>query len=137
VGRGRVETRRKAGARDWSELKAEAVRRAAKPLVAPDGLAEALATAFGLGTVTTPALPVSVTGWLNWMYNTTCESIEPFDNDRARFAERETADLLNRPMTRASLRERLVAVDGARESLFTNDRSIRNIGIHLFRMEVS
>ncbi|GAA1558357.1 hypothetical protein [Kribbella lupini] len=48
---------------------------------------------------------VAVTGWLNWTYNTICEAIDPSDPDRARFAEREVADLLQRPMTRASLQQ--------------------------------
>lgn len=49
------------GMRDWCELKSEAVRRAARAPVAPDALADALADAFGLGTVTNAASPVSFT----------------------------------------------------------------------------
>lgn len=49
------------GMRDWNELKDESVRRAAAPIEAPDGLAEALAEAFGLGVVAEPAAPVSYT----------------------------------------------------------------------------
>jgi hypothetical protein len=47
--------------RDWTELKSESERRAAEVPVAPDGLADALATAFGLGAVTNAASPVSFT----------------------------------------------------------------------------
>ncbi|GAB3839776.1 hypothetical protein [Kribbella italica] len=50
---------------------------------------------------------VAVTGWLNWTYNTLCEAIDPSDPDRAPFAEREVSDLLQRPMTRASLQQLL------------------------------
>jgi len=49
------------GMRDWIELKSEAERRAAEVPVAPDGLADSLATAFGLGSVTAAATPVSFT----------------------------------------------------------------------------
>jgi hypothetical protein len=49
------------GLTDWAELKAEAERRAAKLPVAPDGLVEALADAFGLGRVVGAAEPVSFT----------------------------------------------------------------------------
>jgi len=49
------------GMRDWTELKSESERRAAEVPVAPDGLADALASAFGLGAVTTAASPVSFT----------------------------------------------------------------------------
>jgi hypothetical protein len=45
------------------------------------------------------------------MYNTICEAIDPRDSDRAAFAEHQTADLLNRPMTRASLEQLLTAVN--------------------------
>ena len=55
---------------------------------------------------------VAATSWLNWTYNTFCESIDPADNDQAAFADRETVDLLNRPVTRSSLRQLLAAVDG-------------------------
>jgi hypothetical protein len=55
---------------------------------------------------------VAVTSWLNWTYNTICEAIDPSDSDHAAFADRETVDLLNRPMTRSSLQELLAAVDG-------------------------
>ncbi|MFC0625160.1 hypothetical protein [Kribbella deserti] len=54
---------------------------------------------------------VAVTGWLNWTYNTICAAIDPADADRAAFAERETVDLLNRPMTRAALEELLAATN--------------------------
>jgi hypothetical protein len=54
---------------------------------------------------------VAVTGWLNWTHDRICEAINPADDDRAAFAERETADLLNRPMTRSSLQQLLAAVD--------------------------
>jgi hypothetical protein len=49
------------GMRDWAELKSEAERRAAEVPVAPEGLAEALASAFGLGTVAGAPTPVSFT----------------------------------------------------------------------------
>ncbi|TDO27821.1 hypothetical protein EV643_15215 [Kribbella sp. VKM Ac-2527] len=49
------------GMRDWTELKSEVERRAAEAPVAPDGLADALATTFGLGNVTNAAAPVSFT----------------------------------------------------------------------------
>src|SRR5215831_16771305 len=49
------------GMRDWSELRSEAGRRAADAPTAPDGLADALAVAFGLGAVTDTASPVSFT----------------------------------------------------------------------------
>jgi hypothetical protein len=55
---------------------------------------------------------VGVTSWLNWTYNTICEAIDPTDSDHAVFADRETVDLLNRPVTRSSLQELLTAVDG-------------------------
>jgi Ser/Thr protein kinase RdoA (MazF antagonist) len=54
---------------------------------------------------------VAVTGWLNWTYNTICEAIDPADNDHATFADRETVDLLNHPMTRSSLQQILAAVN--------------------------
>lgn len=47
--------------RDWAELKSEVERRAAAVPVAPPGLAEELAAAFGLGTVAGAASPVSFT----------------------------------------------------------------------------
>ena len=49
------------GVRDWPALKAEVERRVADTPAAPDGLAEALADAFGLGVVTAPAKPVTFT----------------------------------------------------------------------------
>jgi hypothetical protein len=57
---------------------------------------------------------VAVTSWLNWMYNTICEAIDPTDRDHAAFAERETVDLLNRPLTLATLDQLLTAVDDER-----------------------
>ncbi len=54
---------------------------------------------------------VAVTSWLNWAYNTICEAIDPADSDHAAFAERETADLLSRPLTRSSLQEILTGLD--------------------------
>ncbi|WP_433015008.1 hypothetical protein [Kribbella sp. CA-294648] len=54
---------------------------------------------------------VAISGWLNWMYNTICEAIDPADADQSDTAERGTLDILNRPMTRASLQELLVAVE--------------------------
>ncbi|NEA34960.1 hypothetical protein [Streptomyces sp. SID13031] len=49
------------GMRDWAELKSEVERRAAAVPVAPAGLTEALASAFGLGVVVGAASPVSFT----------------------------------------------------------------------------
>ncbi|TCC01900.1 phosphotransferase [Kribbella soli] len=49
------------GVRDWPALKAEVERRVADTPTAPAGLAEALAEAFDLGTLTGPAKPVSFT----------------------------------------------------------------------------
>ena len=49
------------GVRDWPALKAEVERRAVATPAAPDGLADALAGAFGLGKVTEAAKPVSFT----------------------------------------------------------------------------
>jgi hypothetical protein len=54
----------------------------------------------------------AVTMYLNWMYQTICASMNARDKDHVAFAERETVDLLDRPMTRASLEELLAAVDG-------------------------
>jgi hypothetical protein len=47
------------GVRDWPALKAEVDRRLAATPAAPDGLAQALAGAFGLGTVTAAPRPAS------------------------------------------------------------------------------
>jgi hypothetical protein len=74
-----------------------------------DGYAE---TAGGWPQLDLSSFAVAVTAWLNWMYNTICEAIDPRDSDHATFAERETLDLLNRPLTRASLQQLLGAVDG-------------------------
>ncbi|MFF0344369.1 hypothetical protein [Kribbella sp. NPDC004875] len=49
------------GLRDWPALKAEVERRAAVPPAAPDGLAEALAAAFGLGAAVAPPKAVKFT----------------------------------------------------------------------------
>ncbi|MFF0269529.1 hypothetical protein [Kribbella sp. NPDC004536] len=49
------------GERDWPALKAEVERRVAEAPAAPDGLAEELAEAFGLGRVVAPATPVVLT----------------------------------------------------------------------------
>ncbi|MGZ0148160.1 hypothetical protein ACXJJ3_13900 [Kribbella sp. WER1] len=49
------------GERDWPALKAEVERRAADTPVAPAGLAEELAAAFGLGKMIAPARPVTFT----------------------------------------------------------------------------
>ncbi|TCO34437.1 phosphotransferase family enzyme [Kribbella steppae] len=76
----------------------------------------AAVTAFRDGYVDTagrwPDLTLSsfgtaVTGWLNWTYNSICESISPTDPDHANFAERESTDLLKHPMTPASLNQLL------------------------------
>jgi hypothetical protein len=53
----------------------------------------------------------AVTAYLNWTYNTICEAIDPTDPDHATFANRETPDLLNNPMTRISLQKLLTALD--------------------------
>jgi hypothetical protein len=53
----------------------------------------------------------AVTAWLNWTYNTICEAIDPTDPDHAAFAERESKDLLNQPMTRASIHQLLTTLD--------------------------
>lgn len=52
---------------------------------------------------------VACTGWLNWMYNTTCEAIDPEDTDRDANAQREMAELMARPLTRPSL-EKMIAI---------------------------
>ncbi|MEV8378440.1 hypothetical protein AB0P21_37220 [Kribbella sp. NPDC056861] len=52
---------------------------------------------------------VAVSGWLNWMYNTICEAIDPSDADQADVTERGTLDLLSYPITRASLEDLLAA----------------------------
>lgn len=49
------------GVRDWPALKAEVERRVADAPVAPDGLADELAAAFGLGEVTAVPKPVLFT----------------------------------------------------------------------------
>lgn len=61
--------------------------------------------------LTLASFSVAVTGYLNWTYNTICEAISPTDADHAAFAERETVDVLNRPMTRAGLEKLLTALD--------------------------
>ncbi|MEV0286712.1 phosphotransferase [Kribbella sp. NPDC050820] len=53
--------------------------------------------------LTMASFATAVTSWLNWTYNTICEAIDPADPDRAHFAERESTDLLARPMTCQSL----------------------------------
>jgi Ser/Thr protein kinase RdoA (MazF antagonist) len=47
------------GFRDWTQLKAEVDARRADPPIAPAGLAEAIAEAFGLGALTAPVAPIS------------------------------------------------------------------------------
>lgn len=49
------------GLRDWAELRSEVERRAAAVPKAPDGLADALAAAFGLGRVNGEVSPVAFT----------------------------------------------------------------------------
>ncbi len=46
---------------DWTKLKSEVERRAAEAPAAPGGLVDALARAFGLGSVTGTPSPVSYT----------------------------------------------------------------------------
>ena len=46
------------GFRTWSDLKVEVDRRRTQVPLPPDGLAEGLATAFGLGAVTAPMTPI-------------------------------------------------------------------------------
>lgn len=50
---------------------------------------------------------IAVTAWLNWAHNAICEAIDPDDEERAVFAEREAVGVLDRPMTRASLEQLL------------------------------
>ncbi|MEU4604253.1 hypothetical protein AB0F43_14835 [Kribbella sp. NPDC023972] len=57
--------------------------------------------------LTLSSFATAVTSWLNWTYNAICEAIDPADPDRANFAERESIDLLNHPMTCTSLRQLL------------------------------
>lgn len=59
--------------------------------------------------LTLSSFATAVTGWLNWTYNSICESISPTDPDHANFADHESTDLLNHPMTRASLSELLAS----------------------------
>jgi hypothetical protein len=73
-----------------------------------DGYVEA---AGGWPRLGLSSFAVAVTGWLNWLYNTICEAIDPRDSDHAVFAQRSTVDLLSRPMTRESLEQILAAVD--------------------------
>ncbi|WP_112248189.1 aminoglycoside phosphotransferase/kinase family protein [Kribbella monticola] len=54
---------------------------------------------------------IAVTGYLNWTYNTICEAITPADPDHATFADRETVDLLTKPMTRPALEKLLTTLD--------------------------
>lgn len=54
----------------------------------------------------------AVTGYLNWVYQTVCASMNSSDKDEMAFAEQETVDLLGRAMTRSQLEELLDAVDG-------------------------
>lgn len=49
------------GLRDWTQLRSEAEQRARELPVAPDGLADDLAAAFGLGSVAGAASPMSYT----------------------------------------------------------------------------
>jgi hypothetical protein len=79
---------------------------------------QAAVTAFRDGYVDTagrwPDLTLSsfgtaVTGWLNWTYNSICESISPTDPDHADFSGAESTDLLNHPMTPTSLNQLLTA----------------------------
>lgn len=51
---------------------------------------------------------VAISGWLNWTYNAICEAIDPEDEDRALFAEREAVGVLDRPMTCSGLEQLLV-----------------------------
>jgi hypothetical protein len=59
--------------------------------------------------LTLSSFATAVTGWLNWTYNTICESITPTDPDHATFSEAESTDLLNHPMTLASLNQLLAS----------------------------
>ncbi|WP_406047697.1 hypothetical protein [Kribbella sp. NBC_00889] len=52
---------------------------------------------------------LAVTAWLNWTYNAICEAIDPENDERAEFAEREALGLLQWPMTRARLEDILDA----------------------------
>ncbi len=53
--------------------------------------------------LTLSSFATAVTGWLNWTYNSICESITPTDPDHTTFAEAESTDVLNHPMTPTSL----------------------------------
>jgi hypothetical protein len=59
--------------------------------------------------LTLSSFGTAVTGWLNWTYNTICESISPTDPDHATFSEAESTDLLNHPMIPASLDQLLAS----------------------------
>jgi hypothetical protein len=74
-----------------------------------DGYAEA---AGRWPTLELSSFAGAVTSWLNWTYGTLCEAIDPTDDDHAAFAERESAELLQRPLTRTSLEQLLTALQG-------------------------
>jgi Ser/Thr protein kinase RdoA (MazF antagonist) len=78
-----------------------------RPAVNPTAIAAFregyVATASHWPDLTLSSFATAVTGWLNWTYNSICESITPTDPDHATFAEAESTDLLNHPMTRTSL----------------------------------
>jgi hypothetical protein len=59
--------------------------------------------------LTLESFGVATTAWLNWAYNAICEAITPDDPERAVFAEREAAGVLDYPMTRAGLEQLLEA----------------------------
>ncbi|WBQ04740.1 hypothetical protein [Kribbella sp. CA-293567] len=78
------------------------------------------ATAFRDGyleaTGTWPTLNLSsfacaTTAWLNWTYNTICESLDPADPDQADATDRGVPDLLAHPITRESLELLLTATN--------------------------
>jgi hypothetical protein len=74
-----------------------------------DGYAEAAGRWPTLGLA---SFSGAVNSWLNWTYGTICEAIDPETDDLAAFAERETTDLLGRPLTRDSLQELITTLQG-------------------------
>lgn len=59
----------------------------------------------GFPRLTLDSFGVAISGYLNWAYNAFCEAMIPPDRDGASFAERETADLLDHPLTPSLLRQ--------------------------------
>lgn len=59
----------------------------------------------GFPRLTLDSFGVAISGYLNWTYNAFCEAINPQHADGAAFAERETADLLDNPLTQTLLHQ--------------------------------